>query len=92
MLFTADMKTLISCQNRNTNISIPNSVTKIGDWAFAYCHSLQSVAIPNSVTTIGKRAFAYCDSLESIYVSKEAYDRILKLLGSGYKDKLKIED
>ena len=63
------MKTLISCQNQNANISIPNSVTQIGDWAFAYC-----------------------DSLESIYVSKEAYDRILKLLGSGYKDKLKIED
>ncbi len=36
---------------------IPNSVTSIGDYAFAYCSGLTSVNIPNSVTSIGDRAF-----------------------------------
>ena len=60
MLFDEDMKTLISCQNQNTNISIPNSVTQIGNEAFRKCPSLQSVSIPNSVTQIGGNPFVGC--------------------------------
>ena len=36
------------------------SVTIIGNNAFEYCSSLQSVTIPNSVTSIGKNAFMDC--------------------------------
>lgn len=52
-----------------TSITIPNSVTKIGDRAFMYCHSLQAVTIPNSVTTIGDSAFAY-SGLTSVTLGK----------------------
>ena len=41
--------------------TIPNSVTTIGEYAFASCTSLASVNIPNSVTTIGEYAFASCN-------------------------------
>ena len=44
---------------------IPNTITKIGDYAFKYC-KLTSVEIPNSVTNIGMGAFYYCTSLTSI--------------------------
>ncbi len=36
-----------------TSVTIPNSVTSIGDEAFSDCTGLTSVTIPNSVTSIG---------------------------------------
>lgn len=50
------------------SITIPNSVTTIGDDAFENCDSLTSITIPNSVTTIGEYAFRSCDSLISITI------------------------
>ncbi len=51
-----------------TSITIPNSVTSIGESAFYYCSSLATIAIPNSVTTIGKDAFSDCSSLATIAI------------------------
>ena len=50
-----------------TEYIIPDSVTSIGDYAFAGCSSLTSVTIPNSVNTIGDSAFWGCSSLTSVY-------------------------
>jgi hypothetical protein len=62
-----DGKTIIGVKDKNvTLITIPNSVTTIGDWAFWGCSSLQSIDIPNRVTTIGNDAFSGCSSLQSI--------------------------
>ncbi len=47
------------------NTIIPNSITSIGEYAFAYC-VLTSINIPNSVTSIGEYAFAYCEKLTSV--------------------------
>ena len=51
-----------------TTYTIPDSVTTIGDSAFADCRSLTSVTIPDSVTTIGNWAFAGYSSLTSVIV------------------------
>ena len=48
-----------------TNISIPNGVTTIGDFAFVYT-SLGSVTIPDSVTSIGNGVFWNCGGLRSV--------------------------
>ena len=52
-----------------TEYTIPDSVTTIGNYAFAECYSLTSVTIPDSVTTIGDDAFESCNSLTSVYIS-----------------------
>ena len=44
-------------------ITFDGEVTSIGDDAFYYCTSLESITIPNSVTEIGVRAFSNCTSL-----------------------------
>jgi hypothetical protein len=51
-----------------TSITIPNSVTSIGNMAFADCTGLTSITIPNSVTSIGARAFEGCTGLTSITI------------------------
>ena len=53
-----------------TSINIPNSVTTIGDLAFAGCSNLTTVTISENsqLTTIGDYAFYYCSSLTSIYI------------------------
>jgi len=50
-------------------LTIPNTVTSIGNWAFANCKSLMSVSIPSSVMYIGTDAFKNCPRLTSIYVA-----------------------
>ena len=49
-----------------TSITIPDSVTSIGDYAFYCCAKLTSIVIPDSVTSIGDHAFAGCSSLTSV--------------------------
>jgi len=51
-----------------TSISIPDSVTSIGAWAFSGCNSLTSVTIGNGVTSIGDGAFTGCSSLTSVTI------------------------
>ncbi len=44
-------------------MTIPNSVTSIGDYAFYECDRLTLVTIPDSVTSIGYSVFSSYSSL-----------------------------
>ena len=51
-----------------TSITIPNSVTIIGNGAFAGCSGLTGITIPSSVTRIGDRAFSECAGLTAVTI------------------------
>ena len=55
---------IVSC----LGTTIPESVTSIGDYAFAWCTSLTNITIPGSVTSIGVSAFRGCTALTSIII------------------------
>ncbi len=67
ILYNKDQDTLIRCPMSKTgSVTIGNSVTTIGDWAFRDCESLIEVTIGNSVTSIGSSAFYNCSSLGKV--------------------------
>ena len=49
-------------------VTIPDSVTYIGDYAFYDCTGLTSVTIPDSITSIGEGAFTGCTGLTSVTI------------------------
>ena len=65
ILYNKSKNRLIGCPaGKIGSITIPNSVTSIGNYAFYDCSSLTgSLTIPNSVTSIGEWAFCRCTRL-----------------------------
>ncbi len=55
-----------------TSVTIPSSVTNIGEYAFTGCSGLTSVAIPSSVAIIWDDAFQDCSNLKTAYFQGNA--------------------
>ncbi len=51
------------------NLTVPDSVTRIGSYSFAFSDNLESVNIPGSVNIIGDAAFYNCSKLERLKIS-----------------------
>ncbi len=54
--------------NQLTSIALPNTVTKIGEYAFKNCSGLISVTMEEGVQTIGDDAFGDCTNLPQIVI------------------------
>ncbi len=68
VLYNKNKTELICCPGGKIGITIPDSITSIGKWAFYGCSSLTSITIGNSVTSIGEEAFSHCTGLTSISI------------------------
>ena len=51
-------------------VTVPGTVTEVGDWAFAYCDHLHTVRFVQETTELrfGKAVFLECSSLRFVYV------------------------
>ena len=59
---------LVKYSGSAADVEIPDSVTAIGNGAFAGCADITHVTIPRSVTSIGENAFKNCEKLTSIEI------------------------
>ncbi|MBP5281185.1 MAG: leucine-rich repeat protein [Lachnospiraceae bacterium] len=48
------------------SVTVPSSVTEVGDWAFAYCDSLREVLFQGRNAQFGKAVFLECPSLRCV--------------------------
>lgn len=60
--------TIVYCNPINTVVSIPKSVRRIGDYAFAGCDKLEHITLNDSISFIGFSAFEGCSSLIEISI------------------------
>ena len=69
VLFDKNIETIVYYPQAKPNslYAIPDSVTAIGEYAFAYSYDLKEISIPNSVQSIGEGAFYY-SGIESIVI------------------------
>ncbi|MBR3135723.1 MAG: leucine-rich repeat protein [Clostridia bacterium] len=68
VLFTRDKHELLYYPfgSWTTSYTIPESVTRIGDYAFYHCVNLRNITIPPNVESIGNSAFEHCINLSRI--------------------------
>ena len=73
---TASNTLITGCKNT----VIPNSVTRIGFWAFRGNSGLTNLTIPSSVTFIGSGAFSACSSLTNITIPSS----VTRIIGGAF--------
>ena len=79
IVYSKSKNTIIACSGSlKGTIAIPDSVTKIGSYAFSGCTGLTSITIPDSVTTIGTSAFSGCTGLTRITIP----DSVTEIVGA----------
>lgn len=69
-VISLEPKALAYCKEL-TSVTIPNSVTSVGDYAFEGCKKLKAVSIGNGASYIARSAFGYCYELPEIQVAKD---------------------
>lgn len=66
IIYTYDNRLVQGCKNT----IIPNSVNRIGEYAFAGFNDLTSITIPSSVDYIDEYSFYYCSNLSTVYCKR----------------------
>lgn len=69
------------------DVSLPDTITNIGQCAFGDCKSLKSIKIPSKVKVISESAFSSCSSLRSVILG----DNVEKIDAFAFDDCKKLE-
>lgn len=86
-LITINESAFESCTNYVGPLTIPDSVTTIRGFAFAYCYKLSSVKLPASLAQTGRLSFAHCKEIKSI----EIPGKLNEIGSSCFKECQKLE-
>lgn len=63
VIYTKDMTTAVIGLENITSITLPTTVSTVGENAFYYCENLTELNLPTSLRTISSQAFCYCNGL-----------------------------
>lgn len=66
-------RTFYGCKNLR-KVIMPNSVKRIGAWAFAYCTRLMHIKWSENIELIENLAFYYCMSLQQVTIPSKCKD------------------
>ena len=66
--FQVENGVLVDYLGDESEIMIPNGITKISESAFENCYTITKLTIPDSVTTIEDRAFYNCTNLTDVTI------------------------
>lgn len=68
------------------SVTMPDTVTKIGDYSFASCSQLKNVKLAKEIKSLGSNAFFNCPKLDSIELPEGIEDLgVYSLAGTGIK-------
>lgn len=73
-----EKKAFLSCKTIK-EVSLPDTMEEIGDWAFAHAERLRTITIPNRALTRGKEMFLGCLRLKEICIREQEELRTLGL-------------
>lgn len=98
VLYTADKRKIIACQNMTGSYVTPPEVEEIGEFAFAYQTQLKEVVLTENVRKIDDSAFYSCSTLEKItmknvtQIGKYAFYGCFKLAMIDFGERLNLID
>ena len=85
VIYNADRTALLYAPGA-VSMTVPSTVTRIGDHAFYYGEQLQSVTLPVGLQSIGKDAFAGCTDLQTVKVQGTALTEIQREAFAGCRE------
>ncbi|MDE5783834.1 MAG: leucine-rich repeat protein [Prevotella sp.] len=98
-LYNKSVSRIITCFTKDSYFEIPETVTTIGDFAFAYKMGLEEVKCPSTLKEIGRNAFYMCWGLKEINVDvnnvsigKDAFADCSKLKKDGIRTTRELTD
>lgn len=66
VIYTKDMTTTVTGLDPITSLTLPSTVTSIGERSFSYCGNITELNLPSSLHTIGIQAFLGCSGLTKV--------------------------
>ena len=59
------------CEKPVTSVTLPRTITHLGEEAFSCCSTLREVFIPATLETMGSNPFTDCDALTTFHVAED---------------------